>query len=80
MLTSALTQLLKLKTKKKLVILTYHRVLRNADPIFKDDVDKDLFDQQMSMLSKYFNVLKLSDAANRLKNDNSGALANIIMQ
>lgn len=69
MIISILCQLLKLKRRKKLVILTYHRVLKCADPILKDDVDKDVFEKQMRILARYFNVLSLDDALEYLKQD-----------
>ena len=53
----------------RLAILTYHRVLSNPDPIQVNEVDVKTFDWQMETLSRYFNVLPLDEALDRLYND-----------
>lgn len=53
--------------RARLSILIYHRVLRQPDPLFPDEVDARLFDRQMKSLTQAFNVLRLSDAARRLR-------------
>ncbi len=50
----------------KLLILTYHRVLENYDPVI-DEIDADHFRQQMETLSKYFNVVSLAEGVERLQ-------------
>lgn len=51
----------------RLSILIYHRVFPEADPLYPDEVDRDTFDWQMSLLSRCFNVLSLADAVKRLQ-------------
>lgn len=51
----------------RLVILTYHRVRERPDEIFPGDPDRKLFSAQMRMLSRYFNVLTLSQATSMLR-------------
>ena len=53
--------------RARLSILIYHRVLRQPDPLFPDEVDARLFDWQMKSLAQGFNVLRLSDAVQRLR-------------
>ena len=48
--------------KKKITILTYHRVLNRRDPYREGDVLLQVFDAQMRMLSRFYNVMTLSDA------------------
>ncbi len=50
----------------RLVILMYHRVLARPDPFYSWDVDAKTFDWQLAVLKRYFNVLSLTDAAERL--------------
>ena len=53
--------------KQKLLILTYHRVIPDPDAHDPDDISESQFDMQVSVFSKYFNPLTLSDAASRLR-------------
>lgn len=55
----------------KLLVLTYHRVLEQYDPII-DEVDAVQFTQQMETLAEYFNVVPLAEGIERLQ---SGTLA-----
>ena len=55
----------------KLLVLTYHRVLEQYDPII-DEVDAVQFTQQMETLAEYFNVVSLAEGVERLQ---SGTLA-----
>ena len=48
-----------------LVILTYHRMLEQADPVI-NDVYAQMFDQQLSVLAKYFNPLRVTEAVDLL--------------
>ena len=53
--------------KKKLFILIYHRVLDEPDFMRPGEVDKIKFAWQMELLSKYFNVLSMSDALEKIQ-------------
>jgi peptidoglycan/xylan/chitin deacetylase (PgdA/CDA1 family) len=55
--------------QKKLFILIYHQVLDQPDFMRTGEVDKTAFKWQMSLLSKYFNVLPLHEALEKLAND-----------
>lgn len=56
--------------RARLSILIYHRVLTEPDPLTGNQSDKKFFDIQIRMLSRYFNVLPLSEAIERLKEKN----------
>lgn len=51
----------------RLSILIYHRVLREPDPIFPEEVDARNFERQMALVSSCFRVLPLSDAVRSLR-------------
>lgn len=53
--------------QKKLFILIYHRVMDKPDFMRPGEVDKSMFDWQMNLMAKYFNVLSLNEAVERLK-------------
>ena len=53
--------------KDKLQILIYHRVLPEFDPLQPDIVTVGLFEEQIRLMSRFFNVLPLDEALNRLK-------------
>jgi len=55
--------------KKKLFILIFHRVLDEPDFMRPGEVDKKVFTWQMQLLAKYFNVLSLADALEKLDQD-----------
>jgi len=55
--------------RKKLFILIYHRVLDEPDFMRPGEVDKQAFSWQMELLANYFNVVPLSEAIEKLKND-----------
>ncbi len=55
------------ETSRKLTILAYHRVLPEADQLVPDQTTAALFLVHVATLAKYFNVLRLADAARRLK-------------
>jgi len=51
----------------KLLILIYHRVLPTPDPFWDGDLDANTFDWHMRVLHRYFNVLRLSEALELLR-------------
>lgn len=55
--------------RKKLFILIYHRVLDKPDFMRPGEVDKVAFTWQMELLAKYFNVLPLHDALQKMQTD-----------
>ncbi len=55
--------------QKKLFILIYHQVLEEPDFMRPGEVDKDAFNWQMALFSKYFNVLPLHEALEKMAND-----------
>lgn len=55
--------------QKKLFILIYHRVLDEPDFMRPGEVDKKKFSWQMALMAKYFNVLPLAEALERMQND-----------
>ncbi len=55
--------------KKKLFILIFHRVLDAPDFMRPGEVDKKVFTWQMQLLAKYFNVLPLAEALDKLDKD-----------
>lgn len=50
-----------------LSILYYHHVFAKKNPYHLDDLDAQQFDQQISFLSKHFNILPLNQAIDLLK-------------
>jgi peptidoglycan/xylan/chitin deacetylase (PgdA/CDA1 family) len=50
-----------------LLILTYHRVLREPDPLLPDQPDAREFAQHLDLLQAVFSVLPLMDALERLR-------------
>ena len=56
--------------RSKLLILTYHRVLADPDILTGENVDEKTFDWQVATLHKQFNILRLTDAIDLLKNGN----------
>lgn len=55
--------------QKKLFILIYHRVLNEPDFMRPGELDVKKFTWQMELLSKYFNVLPLDIALNKLQSN-----------
>ena len=51
----------------KLLILMYHRVHAEPDPLRIEEVDSRTFEWQMLLLRRYFNVLALPEAIERLR-------------
>ena len=56
--------------RARLSILTYHRVLPEADPMLPTEPDAEAFSWQMQLVARHFTVLHLSEAVERL-NDGS---------
>jgi peptidoglycan/xylan/chitin deacetylase (PgdA/CDA1 family) len=52
---------------KRLLILTYHRVLDRPDPMRPDDVVAGTFDLHMRLLSQFCHVLPLAEAIEKLR-------------
>lgn len=50
-----------------LSILIYHRVLERPDPLFPGEVDRALFERQLRMLKRFYPVLPLPVAVQRLR-------------
>jgi len=53
--------------ERKLSILIYHRVLAEPDFMRPDEIDVHAFGWQMDLLARYFNVLPLAEALDRLR-------------
>lgn len=58
------------RLRNRLSILMYHRVLAQPDPLFPDEIDARRFGQQLGFLKQSFNIISLSEAVHRLR-DNS---------
>lgn len=54
------------RSSGRLLVLTYHRVLAEYDPVI-GEIDAVQFTQQMETLAEYFNVISLSEATQRLQ-------------
>ena len=59
---------MKTGNSKRLVILTYHRVVADDPLKDPDEIDEQQFRMHVATLSRFFNVLKLSDAISGLRN------------
>ncbi|CAH9019185.1 polysaccharide deacetylase family protein [Candidatus Nitrosacidococcus sp. I8] len=59
-------QFYSLLKENKLSILIYHQVLSKPDPLRQDTVDIEDFGWQMATIKKYFSVLPLGEAIERL--------------
>ncbi|MGZ8161903.1 MAG: polysaccharide deacetylase family protein [Methylobacter sp.] len=57
-----------LGSKKKLFILIYHQVLDQPDFMRPWEIDKTVFSWQMALIAKYFNVLPLHEALEKMAN------------
>jgi peptidoglycan/xylan/chitin deacetylase (PgdA/CDA1 family) len=53
--------------RNRVLILAFHRVLAEADPFRPGDVTVDVFDMLCRSLRRYFNVLSLPQAVDRLE-------------
>ena len=51
----------------RLSVLIFHRVTAEADPLFPDDVDARRFDKICTWLKRWFHVLPLDEAVQRLQ-------------
>jgi len=52
---------------QRMVVIAYHRVLYSKDALFPDIIDRFEFEEQIKILKKYFNVMRLDDAVVRLQ-------------
>jgi len=52
--------------RARLTVLIFHRVLREPDPLFPDEVDAARFDELLGWVSSWFNVLPLDTAIRQL--------------
>lgn len=66
-LTAALTLASPAGTRGRLSILIYHRVLATPDPLLPDTPDRAVFDWQMALVKRHFNVLPLAEAGRLLQ-------------
>ncbi|CAA9889315.1 Polysaccharide deacetylase [Candidatus Methylobacter favarea] len=55
-------------SKKKLFILIYHQVLEQPDFMRPWEIDKTVFSWQMALIARYFNVLPLHEALEKMAN------------
>lgn len=55
------------RSRGRLAILIYHRVLAQPDPLYGDEVDRASFDWQMGLLARCFSVLPFNEAVARLQ-------------
>jgi peptidoglycan/xylan/chitin deacetylase (PgdA/CDA1 family) len=53
--------------KARLNTFIFHRVLAEPDPIFPDETDAKRFDEILGWITKWFNVIPLEEAIQRLK-------------
>lgn len=61
--------------RARLTVLIFHRVLREPDPLFPDEVDATRFDEQLGWVKSWFNVLPLDEAARHLQDGSLPARA-----
>jgi peptidoglycan/xylan/chitin deacetylase (PgdA/CDA1 family) len=57
------------------VILAYHRVLESPDPLRTGDIQAACFEKQMQTVKRFFNVLPLRSAIEKMKNGDLPARA-----
>ncbi|MEM7082333.1 MAG: polysaccharide deacetylase family protein [Pseudomonadota bacterium] len=55
--------------RQRLVVLNYHQVPEQADWMKPDQVDRQVFRDQLHAFKRYFNVLPLAQAMDALRND-----------
>lgn len=61
--------------RARLNVLIFHRVLREPDPLFPDEVDAQRFDGLLGWIADWFNVLPLDEAVTRLRDGSLPARA-----
>lgn len=66
-LSAAATVVSSVGKRGQLLILFYHRVLPEPDPFRPDDVDAASFDWHVATLARYFNVLPMGEALEKLQ-------------
>jgi peptidoglycan/xylan/chitin deacetylase (PgdA/CDA1 family) len=62
-------------TRARLNVLIFHRVLREPDPLFPDEVDAERFGRILRWVGDWFNVLPLDEAITRLRDGSLPARA-----
>lgn len=62
----ALNLLMFKKSRRRLVVLTYHRVKQENDPLQTDDISVDHFEIHIRVLSSFFCILRLDEAVEKL--------------
>jgi peptidoglycan/xylan/chitin deacetylase (PgdA/CDA1 family) len=55
--------------RRRLSVLIYHRVLANRDPLVPSALTRRAFRWQARLLSRYFNMLPMDEAVERLQDD-----------
>ena len=55
----------------QIVILNYHRVLAESDPMLPNEPDAKHFERQLKWLTNYFNVISLDEALSNLEENKS---------
>jgi len=66
-LKSAYRRLAPAGARSRLTILIFHRVLARRDPLFPGELDAEEFDARMQWVRRWFNVLALGEAVERLR-------------
>ncbi|MFT7724549.1 MAG: polysaccharide deacetylase family protein [Roseateles sp.] len=64
--------------RARLSVLIFHRVLREPDPLFPDEVDAARFDELLGWVKSWFDVLPLDQAARRLQDGSLPARAAVL--
>ena len=70
MITQLIRQAGNLLSANRLIILTYHRVFARKESVWPYDLDADTFETHLQVLKKYFNVLPLREAVDKMSAGN----------
>jgi len=66
-LSDKLSSLVLSKRDQKILVLIYHQVFKERNPYFPNEPDIRVFDEQMAIVSKHFNVVLLGDGLKQLE-------------